>query len=119
MANCCVERLVKSNVAPVLVPGATATITLFDTSLEAFQKYALRYCVRWADASGNEALQLTVNGTTYGVLTPLGVPAVVSEIRRREVLRLKFIPTVTAPVAIPSHFVILNELCPRTFIVSA
>jgi len=96
-----------------LTIGTSATITVVPTALENKDRYVLRYCVRWNGAQGNEALLLSVNGTVYPVLTLGGNPVLVSEVRRRELLKLVFSNITSTTPAITPHFTVLNCLASK------
>jgi hypothetical protein len=118
----CLNYLEISNTAPTLVVGTSATLTIVPTALENKDRYALRYCVRWNGAQGNEALLLSVNGTVYPVLDLAGNPVVVSQVRRREKLIFAFSNITSTTPAVTPHFTVLGCLahkCVQTPVTTA
>lgn len=99
-----------------LVQGTSATIVVAPTALEHGDLFRLRYCVKFQDATGAEALFITVGAVTYPVLDKLGNPVTIGRLRRRELLCLQFSNiTSAAPVVVP-HFTLLNKLYCQTII---
>jgi len=94
----------------VLVQGTSATITVVNTSLENEDGYKLRYCLKWTNATGAENLFITVNGTTYPVLTKFGNPVTIGRLRRRELLCLIFSNLTDTTTGTVPHFTLLNNL---------
>ncbi len=98
--------------------GVSATIIVRDILLEDQKTYKLRHTIRWVDMFGVEKLQLQFGLTIYPVVTRASDPAMIGQIRRRELLCLKFVnPSafpISFPTIIPPHFVVQNNLYPIT-----
>jgi len=114
--NCREEFLEVQSIA--LTQGTSATVTAVPTALENKDRYKLRYCnLQFTDALGNEALLIIVNGTTYPVLTKLGNPVLLGQLRRRELLYLVFSNITATTPAVAPHFTLCNDIyckCLRT-----
>ncbi len=98
--------------------GVSATIIVTDILLEDQKTYRLRHTIRWVDMFGVEQLHLQFGLTVYPVVTKASESAMIGQIRRRELLCLKFVSPsafpISFPTIIPPHFVVQNNLYPIT-----
>ncbi len=93
-----------------LVQGVSAVIETAQVELQTQRLYKLRYIIKWSDATGIESLQIKIGVDLYPVLSRIGELVQTRQIRKRELLCLKFVNPNSFPVIVQPHFVVLNHL---------
>ncbi len=93
-----------------LSQGVSAVIETAPINLRTQGLYKIRYTIKWSDSTGIEPLQIKIGDKTYPVLSRIGELVQTRQIRKRELLCLKFVNPNSFPVIVSPHFVCLNQL---------